>query len=852
MQQVTWHAHWIWTEHPAGERNETIYARRVIALDGEVSAALLHISADTFYRLYVNGKRVGHGPARSDPAWMSYDTYDVADLLWPGENGIAVEANSIIRSPGGLICQCTISAGGREIVVATDATWRVLAATAWDRRALQNTPWDYSELYDARREPEGWCGAGFDDSEWQTPALRDDQDTAKRRVAVATDLPGHTHTEPYLMLEPRDIPMMIEEVALPTRIVDQGEAEEVLSPDQVIDIALEMAIEPLSPLRFCRIDGTERLLKETGLPVVVANEFPYSSPESFYTFWEKHEGMPVTRCAYLVLDFGRLVNARFEIDVEGGAGSIVDIGYGGGMSGGRVLLRPYQNQCHADRYILREGQQTWRSFHWKQFRYVHLVFRNLDEPLRLHAFRAIRTEHPLKQRGAFECSDPFLNRLWKATTDTVRLTLHDSYMDTAEREKRIWTGDASQQLLGAFAAFGDIPATHRYLRLMARIQSPVGWFPDFLLQSLTDGAGQRVPYLEHSLQFVMRIGEYYWYAGNQPLIDELYPAVHKFLTWLSAYREEGGLLGFVPTKRWIDWAACDLRGQALATNLLYLGCLRHAVTLARAYGRARDAEHFAALAQTIPPAVNDRFWDEGRGLFVDSVVDSRQTASFSEHANYLAVLFDVPEGARRERVLENLLAYAPDVAQAEPIFMLYPLQALFHAGRAPAALDLMRTRYGRMLRSGADTLREEWSNRVSFRYGTWWARYRGASHGAAAFLSFLLSSETLGVKPLEPGYRAFSVRPQWGGLTACEGVVPSPVGDIAIAWEKQPDRYAVHVRAPEGASAQVWLPEATAQLVDGDVAARSAAVLSQTQTADGVIFTLSAGEHNLIADGLTG
>ena len=280
MQQVTWHAHWIWTEHPAGERNETIYARRVIALDGEVSAALLHISADTFYRLYVNGKRVGHGPARSDPAWMSYDTYDVADLLWPGENGIAVEANSIIRSPGGLICQCTISAGGREIVVATDATWRVLAATAWDRRALQNTPWDYSELYDARREPEGWCGAGFDDSEWQTPALRDDQDTAKRRVAVATDLPGHTHTEPYLMLEPRDIPMMIEEVALPTRIVDQGEAEEVLSSDQVVDIALEMAIEPLSPLRFCRIDGTERLLKETGLPVVVANEFPYSSPET--------------------------------------------------------------------------------------------------------------------------------------------------------------------------------------------------------------------------------------------------------------------------------------------------------------------------------------------------------------------------------------------------------------------------------------------------------------------------------------------------------------------------------------------------------------------------------------------
>jgi hypothetical protein len=706
-------------------------------------------------------------------------------------------------------------------------------------------------LYDARIAPEDWPAAGFDDGEWQTPMLRDDQDAARRRVAVARDLPGHTHTEPYLMLEPRDIPMMVEETTLPARIVDLGEAEEVLSSDQVVDIALEMAIEALSPPRHCRIEGAERLLQADGGPVLIENQFPYSSPESFHTFWDEHKGMPVSRCAYIVLDLGRLVNARFEIDVEGAAGSIVDIGYGGSMSGGRVLLRPYRNQCHADRYILREGRQTWRSFHWKQFRYVHLVFRNLNEPLRLHALRAIRTEHPLEARGAFECSDPFLNLLWRATGETVRLTLHDSYMDTAEREKRIWTGDASQQLLGAFAAFGDIPATHRYLRLMKRIQSPIGWFPDFLLQSLTDGAGQRVPYLEHSLQFVMRIGEYYWYAGNQQLLDELYPAVHKFLTWLSSYSEDNGLLGFVPTKRWIDWAACDLRGQALATNLLYLGCLRHAITLAGAYGRARDAKRLADLAEAIPPAVNDCYWDEERGLFVDSVIEGQQTQSFSEHANYLALLFDVPDGSRRDRILKNLLAFPPDVAQAEPIFMLYPLQALFHTGCAEAALDLMRTRYGRMLRSGADTLREEWSNRVSFRYGTWWARYRGAAHGAAAFVSYLLSSEILGVRPIEPGYRVFTVHPQWGGLTSCNGSVPAPVGDIVVSWEKHPDRYIVQVRAPEATTAKVWLPQASVQLVDGDPAAASASVLAMAPIADGSILTLSSGEHHLVAEGLT-
>jgi hypothetical protein len=386
--------------------------------------------------------------------------------------------------------------------------------------------------------------------------------------------------------------------------------------------------------------------------------------------------------------------------------------------------------------------------------------------------------------------------------------------------------------------------------MMARNQSPVGWFPDFLLASLTDGAGQRVPFLEHSLQFVMRIGEYYWYSGNQPLVDELYPAVRKFLDWLGAYREEAGLLGFVPTKRWVDWAACDLRGQALATNLLYLGCLRYGVTLARAYGRERDAALLEGLARPIPKAVNERFWNDSRGLYADSLIDGEKTGSFSEHANYLAVLFDVPDGPRRKIVLDNLLAYAPDVAQAEPIFMLYPLQALFHAGRATAALKLIRTRYGRMLRSGAGTLREEWSNRVSFRYGTWWARYRGAAHGAAAFVSYVLSTEVLGVKPVEPGFRVFRVRPQWGDLTCCEGVVPSPAGDIAVSWEKGPDRYAVRVRVPQDTAAQVWLPEASDQRADGAPAGVFSSVVSRADTGDGIVLAVGGGEHAFVAKGL--
>jgi hypothetical protein len=151
--QIAGHAHWIWTEYPGPIGNDYIYARRAFRLDRAPTAALLHISADTFYRLHINGERLGQGPARSDPAWMSYDTYDIADLLQLGSNVFAIEANRLIRVPGGLLCQYHINNGNDELVIVTDQSWRVLPALAWDRRTLPNTPWDHSQLYGARQAP---------------------------------------------------------------------------------------------------------------------------------------------------------------------------------------------------------------------------------------------------------------------------------------------------------------------------------------------------------------------------------------------------------------------------------------------------------------------------------------------------------------------------------------------------------------------------------------------------------------------------------------------------------------------------------------------------------------------------
>lgn len=61
---------------------------RSVNLASQPTRALLHFSADTRYKLYVNGKHVAVGPSRSSPLIWYYDTLDIAPYLKEGHNEI--------------------------------------------------------------------------------------------------------------------------------------------------------------------------------------------------------------------------------------------------------------------------------------------------------------------------------------------------------------------------------------------------------------------------------------------------------------------------------------------------------------------------------------------------------------------------------------------------------------------------------------------------------------------------------------------------------------------------------------------------------------------------------------------
>lgn len=155
-------AKWIWRQgQDVHAYNQTVIARRQFKL-GEIQGATLRITADSYYRLMINGRWVNDGPARCWPEHYQYDVIDAAPYLQPGGNVIEVVARYYgvgdfhrIPKQAGLLAQLDVAdAKGRVETLITDASWEVADAPAWVREtpkvSIQMEP---AELYNAQLPP---------------------------------------------------------------------------------------------------------------------------------------------------------------------------------------------------------------------------------------------------------------------------------------------------------------------------------------------------------------------------------------------------------------------------------------------------------------------------------------------------------------------------------------------------------------------------------------------------------------------------------------------------------------------------------------------------------------------------
>ena len=145
--------------------NSHVLFRKKFNLDIKPSQATIFITADDYYKLYINGRFVSQGPAPSYHSNYNYNTIDVSAFLKEGENTVAVHTyyqgliNRVWQSGDfrhGLILD--LECDGKN-ALSSDETFLTARHTGFKALHTVGYKTQYMEHYDSRcREGgEGTC-----------------------------------------------------------------------------------------------------------------------------------------------------------------------------------------------------------------------------------------------------------------------------------------------------------------------------------------------------------------------------------------------------------------------------------------------------------------------------------------------------------------------------------------------------------------------------------------------------------------------------------------------------------------------------------------------------------------------
>jgi len=169
---------WPCDEH----RNRHILYRKTFVIKNSFKSATLYISADDYYKLYINGRFVAQGPAPSYHFAYNYNTVDVSGYLKEGDNLIAVHTlyqgliNRVWQSGDnrhGLILDLDIDG---KTVVSSDQSFRLSPHTAYSETGICGYDTQFLERYDSGAKEVGFEQVGFDDSSWKNAEINQNDD----------------------------------------------------------------------------------------------------------------------------------------------------------------------------------------------------------------------------------------------------------------------------------------------------------------------------------------------------------------------------------------------------------------------------------------------------------------------------------------------------------------------------------------------------------------------------------------------------------------------------------------------------------------------------------------------------
>lgn len=757
----------VWPKGCETERNAFFGFRAVFDATAGVRP-ILRVTGCSDYRVSLNGRFVGWGPARAAKGYFRVDELPLP--IKAGRNIVSIEVagyncNSFYHmdQPSFLQAEivqdgCVLAATGPDGAFEAQRLPRVQKVV---RYSFQRT---FSEFYR--------LSAGFD--EW-------------KRKERATFLPVELAEQPAVRLLPRRAPYADFRINGP------------FSPVSTAKVMCDAALKTKS-VRFVDVPGdsgvgrgfakdelevnwwdliqryvaTNRVAACGG--AVVPRSFKLSSGDSMmFDAGLNDTGFPGlhVRC----LKPGTLVFKFDEILVEG---EVSPTRYGCA----NVVVWEFREP----------GEYDVETFEPYVLKYADLIACDGDFEVSAPYLRTYKNPHAW--RAKVDCSDPSIAKIFEAARETFAQNAADVFTDCPGRERAGWLCDSF--FLGRANAFftGDLASEHLFLEnyLLAETFEHL---PDGMLAMCYPADflnGNFIP--NWAMWLVIEIEEFKKRGGDPALVAAFRPKLARLISYLKTFRNADGLLEHLPSWVFVEWS----RANDLVQDVNYPSNMTWAEVL-DVMDRLYGMPELAAEAAHVREEVRRQAWT-GK-WFCDNAVRQKDGAlrlsgECTETCQYYAFFFRTATPQTHPALWKTLVEdfgpkrketkKFPEIALSNAFIGNYlRLECLSREGLSSQVLDETKGFFRYM----ADRTGTLWENITTV---------ASCNHGFASHVAVSYGRDVLGLKDVDRINRTVRFCPPTGLPLDSIGMA-LPVGDgafIRAGWRREGSRMIESLTLPPG------------------------------------------------------
>lgn len=524
-----------------------------------------------------------------------------------------------------------------------------------------------------------------------------------------------------------------------------------------------------------------------------------------------------------LFDFGQNMVGWVRLKVSGPAGTTLILRHGEVLDDeGNLYTDNLRSARQTDYYTLRGNDEEVFEPHFTfhGFRYVEV--NGLPQKPSRETLTGLVLHSDTPPTGAFECSEPLVNRLQHNIIWGQKGNFVDVPTDCPQRDERLgWTGDA--QVFIRTATFNmDVAAFFtKWLQDLADSQYPSGAIPSIApnARAFASNGNEAPGGPAWEDAFVICPWIIYLGYGDTRLLETYYQALARFVDYLAS--RYAAVTSWSETGEWLihtygDWLATDVppgeRVGATPKDLIGAAFLAYSTRLmsriAAVLGKKDEAEKY-----------EQRFRDVRRVFIERYVTPAGLVASQTQTAYVLALHFDLlPENLRPAAARELIRDIEKRQMHLSTGFVGTPYlpHVLTEVGRVDVAYVLLLQKtwpsWLYPVTQGATTIWERWDGWTHDK-GLQTPTMNSFNHYAYGSIGAWLYAVVAGIDadPECPGFKHIIMRPQLGGgLTFARATYDSMYGQIVSNWHLEPGRFKWQITVPPNTTATVYIPATTA------------------------------------------